>query len=252
PYRLAKKRENDAALEGLGQRLSDLAAMDASGQIQSVIRGIFAGNLYDLGATETAALYEDGASVDFSATLADLPDRPWRYDDLDALVGRLDRDPVRSAMVLVDNAGGDIGLGILPLAWHLLESADHVVLAANETPSLNDVTVMELADLVERAVGVDDRLAQAHESGRLEVVSTGNGAPLIDLSVVTAELKEAAERTAPDLLVIEGMGRALESNFRAQFTVDTLKIAMIKDQGVADAFDASLYDLVCRFEPAVT
>ncbi len=46
------------------------------------------------------------------------------------------------------------------------------------------------------------------------------------------------------------MGRAVESNYDARFDCDCLKLAMIKDEGVASAMGAEVFDLICRFEPA--
>ena len=44
------------------------------------------------------------------------------------------------------------------------------------------------------------------------------------------------------------MGRSLETNFDTRFICDTLKIAMVKEQAVADMLDGEMYDVVCRFE----
>ena len=51
-----------------------------------------------------------------------------------------------------------------------------------------------------------------------------------------------------DLVVLEGMGRAIESNLNAQFTCDSLNIAMIKDTGVASALGGKVYDLLCKYQ----
>ena len=46
------------------------------------------------------------------------------------------------------------------------------------------------------------------------------------------------------------MGRAVETNLHAKFTVDTLKIALIKDEMVAKRRGGKMFDTICRFDPA--
>jgi hypothetical protein len=65
------------------------------------------------------------------------------------------------------------------------------------------------------------------------------------LSEVSDELNHVAENA--DLLILEGMGRGVESNFDASFTCDTLNIAMIKDVAVAKRMGGRVFDVVCRF-----
>lgn len=47
---------------------------------------------------------------------------------------------------------------------------------------------------------------------------------------VSAEV--ISEASDADLIILEGMGRAIESNLYAQFTVDSLKLGMIKHKEV--------------------
>ena len=55
-----------------------------------------------------------------------------------------------------------------------------------------------------------------------------------------------------DLLVLEGMGRAVHTNFKARFTCDVLKLAMIKTERLAQKlFGGNLYDCVCVFDTGV-
>ena len=52
------------------------------------------------------------------------------------------------------------------------------------------------------------------------------------------------------LVIIEGMGRAVESNFNTAFTVDCLQLALLKDPKVASHIvGAELYDCVCKYTP---
>jgi type II pantothenate kinase len=71
---------------------------------------------------------------------------------------------------------------------------------------------------------------------------------LIDLTRLSADFV-AATRDA-DLLMLHGMGRAIESNFHVRFGCDTLWSAVIKDEAVARRAGGKLFDCVFRFEAA--
>ena len=252
PYRLAKREADDAAMTLLPGVLRRLDAMDERARREAIIRGVFAGNLYDLGATKTSDMFDDGGPP-FDQTLERLKPRPWFRDDLDAWLARLDDSPHRHALLLVDNAGTDVVLGMIPWARELLRRGEaagsRVILAANTDPSLNDTTHAELMRIIAEVASFDAVIEGAVRDGRLGLIASGNGAPLIDLTLLSPELVRAVARQPIDLLVIEGMGRAIESNLDARFACDTLKLAMIKDEGVADAMGAELFDLMLRFEP---
>src|SRR6185369_3192860 len=176
--------------------------------------------------------------------------RPWLVDDLDGWLHRLRNGPRhRCALLFVDNDGPDVILGMLPFARKLLRRGTGVILTANTYPSLNDVTIEELYDHLAKITVLDARLREALASGRLTLLPSGNGAPLIDLSRVDPVLAEAVRSRQVDLLVLEGMGRAIETNYNTRFTCDTIKTAMVKDHGVAEALGGRVYDLVFRFEP---
>jgi type II pantothenate kinase len=251
PYRLAKKRENEQSLGRLPAVLAELDALPPAQQREAVVRGLFAGNIFDLGASKTIDMFQDGNAVDFHGTLAKLKPRPWFVDDLDAWLERLQGPAHRAALIFVDNAGPDVVLGIMPFARMLLQRGTRVILTANSAASLNDVTYEELVELIEQINDdqADATLQTAWQNGELQVVPSGNWAPLIDFRRVSPELVDVVQREQVDLAVIEGMGRALETNFKARFTCETLKLAMIKDQGVAQALGAAMFDLVFKYEP---
>lgn len=250
-YRLAKHTDTEHALALLPELLEQLDAMPEAERRVAIIQGVFAGNIYDLGATETAAMFTD-QRVDFHAVRSKLRPRPWRFDALDEWLERLDGPPHQAAVLFVDNAGPDVTLGMLPFARELLKRGTDVILTANTYPSLNDVTHNELGELIARIEAFDPVLRDARAAGRLTLVASGNNAPLIDLTRVSPELAEAVEAAGVDLVVLEGMGRAVETNLSTRMTCDTLKLAMLKDTGVAEALDAEVFDLVMKFEPAPT
>jgi len=248
PYRLAKQRENEAAMKLLPALLEELDTLDEIPRIRRIIEGVFAGNIFDLGATELAdELSANG--VDFHATRSKLRPRPWLLDGLDAWIERLTNGaPYRCAVMFVDNAGCDVVLGMIPLARDLLRRGTDVILTANTTPTLNDITHDELSVMVAQIAQWDAPIADALKDNRLELIASGNGYPLIDLMGVSMQLAEAVANRQPDLIVLEGMGRAVESNLNAEFTCDSLKLAMIKDRGVAAAISGEVYDLIMRYD----
>jgi len=104
----------EGALRLLPARLAELDALAGDAQATEVIRGVFAGNVFDLGAAATVERFA-GRAVDFAQVVADLKPRPWLVDELDGWLERL-RGPVhRHAVLFVDNAGPDVLLGMLPL-----------------------------------------------------------------------------------------------------------------------------------------
>ena len=246
PFRRAKERENETALALLPRLLTELDALPPNARLDALVEGIFAGNVFDLGSHATARLFEEGAA-EFRDVRARLRPRPWLVDHLEAFRARFERR-VDCALLFVDNAGSDVVLGMLPFARELLQQGARVILSANRTPALNDVTHEELAKLVEGVAAWDAVFAEARDSGRLLLVTSGNGIPLIDLRELGPELRTTLRAHPPDLVVLEGMGRAVESNWDARLRCDVLKIAMIKDASVARFLGGELYDLVLRFE----
>ena len=247
PYRLLKETENERALALLPALLDELDTASIEYRDRLVIEGVFAGNIFDMGAEHTQKMFENG-TVDFAQVRAKLKPRPWRYDALDNWSARLKRRPYQAAVLFVDNAGPDIVLGMIPLARHLLQQGTTVVLAANTEPSLNDVTHEELLGLIDRIAVFDLTINNALQSRQLRLVESGNWAPLMDLAKISPQLAEICAELPIDLVVLEGMGRSMESNPDCTLTCDCLRLAMVKDLGVAESFEAELLDLVMRYE----
>ncbi len=248
PFSHIKQRENVSAMELYPEVVRRLHARSGKDRWLHLIESVFAGNIFDLGSKATMHLA--GESTDFLAAVENTKPRPWFVDDFDRLASDLaDAPPApwAKAVVMIDNAGSDFILGVMPFVRELAMAGTTIVLAANELPSLNDMTADETAEIVERLAARDDDLAALIRVGMFEVVSTGNGAPLIDFSEVSDELNAAAADA--ELLIIEGMGRSIESNFDASFTVDTLWLAMLKDNHVAECVGGELFDCVCKYVP---
>ena len=128
----------------------------------------------------------------------------------------------------------------------LLRHGTDVCLVANSLPAINDITVDELRDVVLLAAGKCDILASAllarvkeASFGKLTVCASGSGSPCIDFRRTSQELCEAAK--GADLMVLEGMGRAVHTNYAAQFQCDTLKLAMLKTRAWQSDFSTAAY-----------
>jgi uncharacterized protein with ATP-grasp and redox domains len=249
PYEQMKSREDTAAMRLFPQVVAELDAHAMPERIEALIRGVFAGNIFDMGTAATVQHYQK-YGMDFFGTRRTLPRRPWLSDTFDLLAARFvdNTSPYKQVLFLVDNAGADLVLGCIPLARQLALWGSRVIISANDQPSLNDVTVPELRKVLRVLSERDSALRRLLRTDRIATVGTGNDAPLIDLAQISDECDCAAKDS--DLLIIEGMGRAVESNYEAQFTCDVLKIALLKDEMVAKRLGGKMFDVVCRFEPA--
>lgn len=275
-YRSIKQRENEASLAVLSDLLLELDSMSEESRLLTLIEGVLAANIFDWGSRACVDLYHKGTIIEIYRMSRKKMQRPWRVDDFDRFKERMlgsgeERpSPHKRALLFVDNSGADIVLGMLPLARELLRHGTEVVLVANSLPALNDVTAMELPDIVAEAAKHCDILRRAAEAGGLlvdaminnndspkagsssvplMVVENGCGSPCIDLRQVSSELAAAAKDA--DLIILEGMGRALHTNFNARFKCDALKLAMVKNQRLAEKLiQGNIYDCVCRYEPS--
>ncbi|KAL4443034.1 hypothetical protein ABPG77_008525 [Micractinium sp. CCAP 211/92] len=247
-FRQIKAKENSSALGLLRDVCAELDQhSEQRDRWDAVIRGVFAGNIFDLGCAATTDMYHS-EGISFHATRDKLLPRPWVVDDLDAVLHRLCSHKYKRAVLFVDNSGSDVILGMLPLARELLRTGAAVIIAANSQPSINDITAAELDALLPQVCAADAVLCKAVSTRRLQVVPNGSGLPVIDLSKVSPELAEAA--AGADLVVLEGMGRSIETNLHVKLSCDTLNLGMIKHPEVAAALGGRLYDCVCSFRRA--
>lgn len=245
-HKAVKHRENQLALQVLPGVLAEIDALSGVDRWRAIIQGVFAGNIFDLGVARSIELFRTNGA-DFHGARDRVRNRHWLVSDFDAFAVRIARGPYRKAALLVDNAGADVVLGMVPLARQLLTMGTQVILAANEQPSLNDIIQDELVELMQTIAGMDATIAEALDTGQLTLISTGNSLPLIDLTRLSDAFVSATADI--DLLVLEGMGRAIETNYTARFTCDTLKLAMIKDSAVAAKLRGEVFDVVMRYEP---
>ena len=248
PYATAKSEANAAAAELYPPVVRKLHAMKDDAKWLHLVECTFAGNLFDMGSTGETPL-AGGTPEDFLQAVENTKPRPWLVDHYDRLADNLlGAVPLKwgKAVVFIDNAGPDFILGVMPLVRELALHGTQIVLAANEGPALNDMTVDETIDVVEQLAAADPDLAALIRADMFMVVSTGATIPLLDLSDVADELNEAAEDA--DLVLLEGMGRAVETNFDAAFTVDSLQLALLKNHQIAARLGGEMYDCICKYK----
>lgn len=66
--------------------------------------------------------------------------------------------------------------------------------------------------------------------------------------MVETELCEAVVANDVDLLVIEGMARALHTNLNAKFGCETLKLAVVKNEWWAKRLGGDTFGIICKYE----
>ncbi|XP_043713467.1 damage-control phosphatase At2g17340-like isoform X2 [Telopea speciosissima] len=243
-FKKVKDEENSKAISLFGGvvRLND-AIEDEGKRIENLVRGILAGNIFDLGSAELVELFaKDGMS--FLTTCQNLVPRPWVIDDLDTFKLRWSKKSWKKVVIFADNSGADVILGILPFARELLRRGTQVVLAANALPSINDITYPELKEIIAKLKDENGQLMGV-DTSNLFIASSGNDLPVIDLNMVSQELVHLASDA--DLVVLEGMGRGIETNLHAKFKCDSLKIGMVKHVEVAQFLGGRLYDCVFKY-----
>ncbi|CAL5387052.1 unnamed protein product [Camellia sinensis] len=164
-YRSIKQRENEASLAVLPDLLMEIDSMNEETRLLTLIEGVLAANIFDWGSRACVDLYHKGTIIEIYRMSRKKMQRPWRVDDFDLfkerMLGSGDKKPPphKRALLFVDNSGVDVILGMLPLARELLRrGTEVVVLVANSLPVLNDVTAMELPDIVAEAAKIVGQL----------------------------------------------------------------------------------------------
>ena len=103
------------------------------------------------------------------------------------------------------------------------------------------MTYQELKIIIKKACSYNTTLNDAfNETKKLILFETGSGSPCLDLSRINIELEK--ELTNIDLIILEGMGRAIHTNFNAKFNTNCLKIAVIKNRWLANRFNLTQND----------
>uniref|UniRef100_A0A5K3EWZ9 4'-phosphopantetheine phosphatase n=2 Tax=Mesocestoides corti TaxID=53468 RepID=A0A5K3EWZ9_MESCO len=250
-----KRAENSWALSCFPSIMERLGELNWEERQMALAQGVLTGNIFDWGASEAVRFFmQSQDSVEgmasFEKALAKLQPRPWLVDDFARWIERIRRPDDRPHCVLVfcDNSGADLILGVLPFVVECLDWGSKVILTANSVPAINDVTYRELLFLLNEAAGLEPRLQTALANGKLMCVDNGQSSPCLDLRQTSHNLVHLVKQEKVDLIVIEGMGRAVHTNLYARFCVDCLKVAVIKNSWLACRLGGDLFSVIFRYE----
>ncbi|XP_066159105.1 4'-phosphopantetheine phosphatase isoform X2 [Euwallacea fornicatus] len=214
-----------------------------------LIKGVLAGNVFDWGSEAVAKMLAEVPTFGLSHAMDTIEERPWFIDHVNLWIERLNSHTFKSAVIFVDNAGVDFVLGILPFIRELLTMGTRVILTANSYPSLNDVTYQELNLYCCSAAQQCNVLKDAISSGQLVTIENGQKGPCLDLKNIPSELCDLMVES--DLIVLEGMGRSVHTNLNTEFAVDSIKIAVLKNEWLAKSLGANQFSVIFKYEPAV-
>ncbi|KAK6060715.1 hypothetical protein COOONC_01625 [Cooperia oncophora] len=248
-YLNQKTLENAVAMKELPSLLKSIDEVDGNDErLHRVALGLLAGNVFDWGAQKVIEMMESSEGLSFSTAVSSIPERPWLIDSYDEFQSSLKAKQYNCAAIFVDNSGADFILGVIPFARELLRRGIRVIIVSNLSPALNDLTYPEMMEMVPLLREVDNTLKEAIDSGRLTFEHSGQSSPCLDLRRVNSVLNRRVIEEHVDLVVIEGMGRALHTNLHAQFVCDSLKAAVIKTQWLADRMGGEIFSVVFKFE----
>ncbi|CAI5455472.1 unnamed protein product [Caenorhabditis angaria] len=249
-YLQQKQKENEFALHELPQVLSTIDnlknELDKTQHFEYVCRGLLAGNVFDWGAKEVVKMMNRPGGLSFSQAIESVEPRPWLFDDFEKFNSRL--PTYRSILIFVDNSGCDYLLGVIPFARELLRKGKRVIICANSAPALNDLTYKEMIGLIKPLRNIDSDLDRFLKSGQLLFTQSGQGSPCMDLRRVHNHLSYTLMKNHVDLIIIEGMGRALHTNFHLEFKCDALKVAVIKTKWLADRLNGQMFSVVFKLD----
>lgn len=83
---------------------------------------------------------------------------------------------------------------------------------------------------------------------RLLLVQTGSSSPCLDLSRLDKGLAVLVRERGADLVVIEGMGRAIHTNYHALLRCESLKLAVVKNAWLAERLGGQLFSVIFKYE----
>uniref|UniRef100_A0A8C1FAT7 4'-phosphopantetheine phosphatase n=1 Tax=Cyprinus carpio carpio TaxID=630221 RepID=A0A8C1FAT7_CYPCA len=248
PYSKIKQKENDMALKYYLKVVKSVEELSWEQRQFTLVKGLLAGNVFDWGAKAVSDVLESDPEFGFEQAKQQLQERPWLVDAYNQWIERLKGPPHKCALFFVDNSGIDIILGVFPFIRELLIRGTEVVLASNSGPALNDVTNSELQILTERIAAMDPVIHTALKEDRLALVQNGSSSPCLDLSRLDKVLATVVRERGTDLVIIEGMGRAIHTNYYAMLSCESLKLAVIKNSWLAERLGGKIFSVVFKYE----
>ncbi|XP_053662926.1 4'-phosphopantetheine phosphatase [Anopheles marshallii] len=251
PWKEQKTLENKASIGLLKNRLQQLDSIASEREKWTeIVRGVLAGNMFDWGAKAVTKILEANNGFGLQQALDRIQKRPWLIDDLDSWLNRMEQEPPhRCATIFTDNAGIDFVLGIVPLVRELLKRNTKVLLCATINPAINDITYSELTGTIADCCKECEILQNAYSvEHRLLLYGNDQIGPCLDFRMISKDLSVAIEQNSVDLLIIVGMARALHTNLYAKFVCETFKLAVVKNEWLANRLGGETFSVVCKYE----
>nr|XP_033700723.1 4'-phosphopantetheine phosphatase isoform X2 [Tursiops truncatus] len=248
PYSKVKQKDNGVALKCFQRVIHSLDALGWEERQLALVKGLLAGNVFDWGAKAVSDVLESDPQFGFEEAKRKLQERPWLVDSYSKWLQRLKGPPHKCALIFADNSGVDVILGVFPFVRELLSRGTEVILACNSGPALNDVTYSESLIVAERIAAMDPVVRSALGEGRLLLMQTGSSSPCLDLSRLDKGLAVLVRERGADLVVIEGMGRAVHTNYHAALRCESLKLAVIKNSWLAERLGGRLFSVIFKYE----
>ncbi|XP_020027043.1 4'-phosphopantetheine phosphatase isoform X1 [Castor canadensis] len=248
PYSKVKQKENGLALKCFQNVTRSLDSLGWEERQLALVKGLLAGNVFDWGAKAVSDVLESESQFGFEEAKRKLQERPWLVDSYNEWLQRLKGPPHKCALIFADNSGIDIILGVFPFVRELLFRGTEVILACNSGPALNDVTYSESLIVAEHIAAMDPIIHSALREERLLLVQTGSSSPCLDLSRLDQGLAVLVQERGADLVVIEGMGRAVHTNYHAALCCESLKLAVIKNAWLAERLGGRLFSVIFKYE----
>ncbi|XP_070615193.1 4'-phosphopantetheine phosphatase isoform X2 [Erythrolamprus reginae] len=248
PYSKIKQKENGIALRCYQGVIESLDALGWEERQFALVKGLLAGNVFDWGAKAVSDVLETDPQFGFEEAKKKLQEPPWLQDSYSEWLERLKAPAHKCALIFADNSGIDVILGVFPFVRELLCRGTEVILACNSGPALNDVTYNESLLVAERIAAMDDVIRIALKEERLLLVQTGSSSPCLDLSRLDKGLANLVRERKTDLVIIEGMGRAIHTNYHAKLRCESLKLAVLKNSWLADRLGGKIFSVIFKYE----
>ncbi|TRY82628.1 hypothetical protein DNTS_032573 [Danionella cerebrum] len=250
PYSKIKQKENDMALKYYLKVVKALEELSWEQRQFILVKGLLAGNVFDWGAKAVSDVLESDPEFGFEQAKQQLQERPWLVDSYNQWIERMKGPPHKCALFFVDNSGIDIILGVFPFIRELMIRGTEVVLASNSGPALNDVTnTGPTPNQKAPSVSQEQTHFQAAlKEDRLALVQSGSSSPCLDLSRLDKVLATVVRERGTDLVIIEGMGRAIHTNYYARLSCESLKLAVIKNSWLAERLGGKIFSVVFKYE----
>ena len=64
------------------------------------------------------------------------------------------------------------------------------------------------------------------------------------------DLAEKIRECEADLVILEGMGRAIHTNYHAAFSCDVIKTAVLKNRWLAERLGGQMFSCIFQYQPS--